>query len=55
MAKKSKRLGLEKDPSFVKKLANVTKQLLVEKLLKNEVERKIKVDEVDLKKLFQGK
>ena len=51
---KSKRLGLEKDPSFIKKLENVTKQLLVEKLLKNEVERKIKVDEVDLKNYFKA-
>ena len=50
---KSKRLGLEKDPSFIKKLENVTKQLLVEKLLKNEVEKKVKVDEVDLKNYFK--
>ncbi|MBG07237.1 MAG: hypothetical protein CME68_00625 [Halobacteriovoraceae bacterium] len=51
---KSKRLGLEKDPSFIKKLENVTKQLLVERLLKNEVEKKIKVDEVDLKNYFKA-
>ena len=51
---KSKRLGLEKDPSFIKKLENVTKQLLVERLLKNEVEKKVKVDEVDLKNYFKA-
>ena len=50
---KSKRLGLEKDPSFIKKLENVTKQLLVERLLKNEVEKKVKVDDVDLKNYFK--
>ena len=37
---KIKRLGLER-PSFIKKLENVTKQLLVEEeLLKNEVEKR---------------
>ena len=47
---KSKRLCLEKT-DFVKKLENITKQLLVEKLLKDEVEKKI-VDEVDLKNYY---
>ena len=51
---KSKRLGLEKEPDFVKKLENITKQLLVEKLLKDEVEKKIKVDEVDLKNYYKA-
>jgi len=51
---KSKRLGLEKEPAFVKKLENIPRQLLVEKLLKDEVEKKIKVDEVDLKNYFKA-
>jgi len=52
--KKSKRLGLEKEPAFIKKLEQVTKQLLVEKLLKTEIESKISVQEDDLKNYFKA-
>ncbi|MEE2744003.1 MAG: peptidylprolyl isomerase, partial [Bdellovibrionota bacterium] len=52
--KKSKRLGFEKDPGFIKKLEQVTKQLLVEKLLKNEIESKISIQEDDLKNYFKA-
>ncbi|MEE2743493.1 MAG: peptidylprolyl isomerase [Bdellovibrionota bacterium] len=52
--KKSKRLGLEKDPAFIKKLEQVTKQLLVDKLIKNEIESKISIQEDDLKNYFKA-
>lgn len=54
LAAKAFRLGLDQDPKVAKKLAQIRQQILIQKIIEDDILKKITVDPSDLKNFFES-